>query len=55
MEIKEKSPLPTDGIKGMADEEAYDLGTIHAKNSEFAKGSAEMMKEYILEMLRELA
>lgn len=45
--------LPTDGIKGMADAEAYDLGTVHAKNSEFAKGSAEKMTGHILELLNE--
>lgn len=47
--------LPTDGAKGMADAASYDLGTVHAKNSEFAKGSAEMMVENITGMLQNLA
>ena len=71
MELKKRSPfektiftesifgrakmLPSDGAKGMADAESYDKGTVHAKNSEFAKGSAEMMKEHILEIFQNLS
>lgn len=70
MKIKEQSPFentvivssvsggakrqPTDGEKYMAEEAHYDRVTFQARNSEFAKGSAEKMRENVLTFLREI-
>lgn len=70
MKIKEQSPFentilvssvsggakrqPTDGEKYMAEKIHYDRVTFQARNSEFAKGSAEKMQEDVLNFLREI-
>jgi len=70
MHIKETSPflrtiitesvsgrakrLPTDGAKGLADAISYERGTVHAKNSEFGKGAAEILVSSLIDFLKEL-
>lgn len=70
MQIKESSPfaktiiteavsgrakkLPSDGAKGMADARSYELGTVHAKNSEFGPGAAEKLVANLTEFLGRL-
>ena len=43
--------LPTDGAKYMAERSAYENVTFQARNSEFAAGSAEKMREDVLQFL----
>lgn len=46
--------LATDGQKYMAEEEMYRKAAFQARNSEFAQGSAEKMREDVLNFLEEL-
>lgn len=48
-------PLPTDGAKYMAEACAYEKVTFQARNSEFAAGSGEKMRENVLNFLREMS
>lgn len=47
--------LPTDGAKYMAEASSYEKVTFQARNSEFAAGSAEKMREDVLEFLQSAA